>query len=90
MKTRTTKELIERSQRMSLEHFFCNVGETEWPDNAWELIMAEETFEAGEKCMCTWGPFEDVSTPDLCEMVQDHATYVLYHLKWAAGRRGAK
>lgn len=52
----------------ALGHYFCNVGEEDWPNNPLDLLSKGE-FEDGDKEMTPWEPFEDYEAKVLLDLV---------------------
>ena len=82
------KEMVHEE---AFKHYFCNVGEDDWPDDPDAFIDKIESqneeceYEAVElscddengKCMDIWAPFERHSISDIQGLMEDFETALI-------------
>lgn len=77
-------KIREMAHEEAFKHYFCNVGESDWPDDPdafMDKVDRDEEYECGAdelsyedengKCMDIWAPFETYSISDMRELMAD-------------------
>ena len=90
-------KIKEMAHEEAFKHYFCNVGEDDWPDDPdafmdkIESQSEEDECEAVEliyddesgKCMDIWAPFELHSISNVRELIADFETALINFYKEA-------
>lgn len=76
----THKDLREKAKHIAYRHFFCNVGEPDWPLDPGAMLHAAALArrnitdlapDNGKDRMEVWEPFEDMPAYDVAEAVDN-------------------
>jgi hypothetical protein len=82
---RTSKEIKEYALYMALEHFFCNVGEDNFPDDPMARLLAlidADTPDDEDVEMLAWEPFEHYDAEWLFDEVETMAEHIERAMLW--------
>lgn len=89
-------KIKEMAHEEAFKHYFCNVGDYDWPDDPdafMDKADQDEEYECGAdelsyedengKCMNIWAPFEHYSISDIRELMADFETALINFYKEA-------
>ena len=81
------KNLKEMAYTSAIEHFFCNVGEDEFPKNIWDEINAHDKYDSVSelKGVVVYSEFEDAIIDQLSSAMFDYETEMYRNMLRAIG-----
>ena len=82
---RTRKEIKQYALYMALEHFFCNVGEDNFPDDPMARLLAlidADTPDDEDVEMLAWEPFEHYDAEWLFDEIETMVGHIERAMLW--------
>lgn len=82
---RTRKEIKQYALYMALEHFFCNVGEDNFPDDPMARLLAlidADTPDDEDVEMLAWEPFEHYDAEWLFDEIETMVGVIERAMLW--------